>query len=149
MADTKTEKTVAEELREAAARLRGESAETTPGPWTRHDTHLDAGGHTATVLTNRPNLNDIELVAWLPSWSHEPWAAKPCWANSRWIALVHPGLAEPLASWLEKAAEDFRLDVRVQDDGGYHSACDGVVGEDCICFFDALAVARVLNGGGS
>ena len=129
MADT-TEKTVAEELREAAARLRGESADTTPGPWKRHDTFLDFGGHTATVLTQRQQINDTELVAWLPSRSHEPWADHPCWANSGWIALVHPGLAEPLASWLESWDG---VDLRE----------DGPLPED---FEHALRIARVLNG---
>jgi hypothetical protein len=148
MADTKTEKTVAEEIREAASRLRGESAETTPGPWRRHDTHLDRGGHTATVLTERRELNDVELVAWLPSWSHEPWADKPCWANSRWIALVHPGLAEPLAAWLEQAAvwHDQTTVVLTDPNHVLHHACGGVAGEDCKCFAHPLAVARALNG---
>lgn len=129
MADT-TEKTIAEELREAAVRLRGESAEATPGPWHRHDTHLDTGGHTATVMTTRENINDVELVAWLPSWSHEPWADSPCWSNSRWIALMHPGLAGPLASWLE--AEALLWEKRGNSADGHT--------------FHALAVARVLNG---
>lgn len=165
-ADTKTE-TPADELREAASRLRGESADTTPGPWRRHDTHLDRGGHTATVLTNRTNINDTELVAWLPSRSNEPWADHPCWSNSRWIALVHPGLAEPLASWLEETADaidrvsGYDLPLCCEPthtrSGRVHLAeCDcrarerGVrphgLSEPCPCFAHPLAVARAVNG---
>jgi len=160
MADTRTEKTVAEELREAASRLRGTVNGTTPGPWRRHDTYLNAGGHTATVLTDRRNINDTELVAWLPSRSHEPWADHPCWANSRWIALVHPGLAEPLASWLKQTASDYEVEVnpRVSGRDRTQPFCDRcglwlvqvcTDQELCSCWDDALAVARVVNGGAS
>jgi hypothetical protein len=142
--------TIANKLREAAARLRGESADTTPGPWRRHDTHLNTGGHTATVLTERQELNGVELVAWLPSWSHEPWADRPCWSNSRWIALVHPGLAEPLAVWLEEYARWATDSIEEGEEGGspVHESeyCDGEIGKNCRCFDRVLAVARVLNG---
>lgn len=131
MADTKTEKTVAAELREAAARLRKRGNAANPGPWRMHDTHLDSGGHTATVLTSREDLNETELVAWLPTFSHEPWNdGRNAWCNAAWIALVHPGLAEPLASWLESWDG-----IELREDGPLPSD-----------FEYALRIARVLNG---
>jgi hypothetical protein len=45
-----------------------------------------------------------------------------------WVSTVHPGLGEPLAAWLESAAEDAEQ-----------------IGPD----FRALAVAKVLLGGPS
>lgn len=136
---TDNSKTLSDELREAAARLRGTSDGTTPGPWRRHDTHLNAGGHTATVLAG-DRLNDTKLVAWLPSHSDEPWADHPCWANSHWIALTHPGLAEPLASWLEEVARQY--DAAPCDDPT--GVCNGCERRDD--FVTAQSVAQVING---
>ncbi|ACX71171.1 hypothetical protein pZL12.94 [Streptomyces phage ZL12] len=94
-------------LRAAAELLREAAGHATPGPWRTHDTHLGGvGGHTATVLTDRPNLNDTELIAWLPTMSHEPWdEARNVWRNAGWMALMHPGVGLALAAWLESAAE--------------------------------------------
>jgi hypothetical protein len=56
-----------------------------PGPWRTHDTHLDIGGHTATVLRNEASAT--ELVAWLPTRSNEPWNnTRNCWADAEFIA---------------------------------------------------------------
>lgn len=136
MSDSQTTTTPAAELREAASRLRGTANGTTPGPWRRHDTHLNVGDHTATVLTARDEINDTELVAWLPSFSHEPWADHPCWANSHWIALVHPGLAEPLAALLDDVAGEAERHAAHGMGNSQDEVADGLI----------LNVARALNG---
>ncbi|MGV0098292.1 hypothetical protein [Streptomyces californicus] len=127
-----TSPTPADQLRAAAVLLREAAGHATPGPWRTHDTHLGGvGGHTATVLTDRPNLNDTELIAWLPTMSHEPWdEARNSWRNAGWMALMHPGVGLALAAWLERAAEH----VMTYGPGG--------------TFADphALAVARQLLG---
>ncbi|MET9055469.1 hypothetical protein ABZW50_30410, partial [Streptomyces bacillaris] len=114
MTDTTPADRPADQLRAAAELLREAAGHATPGPWRTHDTHLGGvGGHTATVLTDRPNLNDTELVAWLPTMSHEPWdEARNAWRNAGWIALMHPGVGLALAAWLEwqaRAVTDGRI----------------------------------------
>lgn len=90
-------------LRGAAELLREAAGHATPGPCRTHDTHLGGvGSHTATVLTDRPNLNDTELIAWLPTMSHEPWdETRNAWRKAGWMALMHPGVGLALAAWLE------------------------------------------------
>lgn len=89
-----------------AARVARETADAaTPGPWRYHDTHLDLGGHTATVLAGEGN--DTRLVAWLPSWSHQPWdETHNPWRNARHAALWHPVVAYAVADWLDERAAD-------------------------------------------
>lgn len=122
----------ADELRAAAALLREAASHATPGPWRTHDTHLgSAGGHTATVLTDRSDINDTELVAWLPTMSHEPWdEARNAWRNAGWMALMHPGVGLAVARWLESWA-------------GVELSEHGPMPEDAQ---HALAVARQLLG---
>jgi hypothetical protein len=75
----------------------------TPGPWRRHDTHLNLGQHTATILHGEGN--DTEFLAWLPTFEVEPWGQKRnVWNDSRWIALMSPAVAEPLAAMLDTCA---------------------------------------------
>lgn len=63
----------------------------TAGPWLYHDTHLNQGGHTATVMTDREDMNQTELVAWLPSWSHEPWdETRNVWRTAMHVARFDP-----------------------------------------------------------
>lgn len=82
--------------REGAARL------ATQGVWRTHDTHLDLGGHTATVLVGE--RNDTELLAWLPTMSHASWdEARNAWNNAEHIALNDP------ASVLRRCAADRKL----------------------------------------
>jgi hypothetical protein len=70
--------------------------------WRTHDTHLDLGGHTATVLTGE--RNDTQLLAWVPTMSHEPWdEARNAWNNAEHIALNDP------ASVLRRCAADRKL----------------------------------------
>jgi hypothetical protein len=100
------DQTPAQTLRDAATRLREAATAATLGPWRTHDTHLNQGGHTATVLTARDDLNKTELVAWMPTWSHEPWTdGGNAWNNAAYGALMHPGVGLALADWLDKAAK--------------------------------------------
>lgn len=93
------------ELRAAAALLREAASHATPGPWRTHDTWIDHGGHTATVLTDRPDINDTELVAWLPTMSNQPWdEARNAWRNAGWMALMDPSVGLALADWLDASA---------------------------------------------
>jgi len=89
--------------REDAARL------ATQGVWRTHDTHLDLGGHTATVLVGE--RNDTELLAWLPTMSHAPWdEARNAWNNAEHIAANDP------ASVLRRCAADRKLlELHAQD----------------------------------
>jgi len=91
-------------LREAATLIRKHAEAATPGPWRQHDTHLGQYGYAATVLSG--DGNTTELRAWLPSMSHEPWdETRNVWADATWIALMHPGIGEALATWLDNEAE--------------------------------------------
>ncbi|WP_327436123.1 hypothetical protein OG279_26150 [Streptomyces sp. NBC_01201] len=101
-----TTETPAAVLRAAAALLREAASHATPGPWRTHDTHLGGtGGHTATVLTDRENLTDTELIAWLPTMSNTPWdEARNAWRNAGWMALMDPSVGLALADWLESTA---------------------------------------------
>lgn len=61
----------------------------TAGPWRAHDTHLGQYGHAATILSG--DGNDIDLRAWLPSMSNEPWDEKRnVWADAAHIAAHDP-----------------------------------------------------------
>ncbi|SET50975.1 hypothetical protein [Nonomuraea wenchangensis] len=133
MAEITTEKTLAGELREAAARLRESGGNALAGPWESLD-----NGDRLVAWRNVPGTDfddDFEYVL------DEPLEKE----TAEWMALVNPLLAEPLASWLEKTAKKFDDEVR----GRLHDTCDGAIGEDCYCFREALAVARVLNGSAS
>jgi hypothetical protein len=70
--------------------------------WRTHDTHLPLGGHTATILTGK--RNDTELLAWVPTMSHESWdETRNAWNNAEHIALNDP------ASVLRRCAFDRTL----------------------------------------
>jgi hypothetical protein len=70
-------------------------------------------------------------------------------AGGALAGLFTPEAAEGLAGWLHRTARQWDHEVRVQDDGRYHRECDGVVGEDCVCFAGALATVRAFTGGTS
>jgi len=73
----------------AITRVENAARHATEGPWRTHDTHLDHGGHTATILAGEGN--DTELLAWLPTMSHEPWDdTRNAWRNADHIALNDP-----------------------------------------------------------
>jgi len=92
-------------LRRAAAKLREHAEAASPGPWRTHDTWLDWGGHTATVLRGAEGQPSIDGVAWLPTFADDPWDGKRnVWNDAEYIALMHPAVALALAEWLESEA---------------------------------------------
>jgi hypothetical protein len=94
----------AEMLTAAADRVRDLAAAATPGPWFTHDTHLNAGGHTATVLSG--TYPEGQLRAWLPTWSHEPWdETRNVWNDARWIAALSPAVAPAIIGLLVSSSE--------------------------------------------
>ena len=138
----------AEELRAAAKVLRKTASKATPGPWRRHDTWLDVGGHTATVLTDRDDLNQTSLVAWLPTFSAEPWSdGRNAWNNAAWIALASPALAEPLAAWLEGCATDLECaETAAAKWGDAERLGPGDYVDEPDSARHALTLARLING---
>lgn len=81
------------------SRIEEAAQRATKGTWRTHDTHLDLGGHTATILVGRGN--DTELLAWLPTMSYESWdETRNAWNNAEHIALNDP------ASVLRRCAAD-------------------------------------------
>ena len=123
----------AEEMRAAASKLRKRGAEATPGPWhrpldVRNKAVVTAAlpeGEEGRYLDGRPERVG---VVQLNTWSDGKHMRKRGGRDLEWIALANPGLAAPLATWLESAAEDSE-----------------VIGTD----HQALAVARAINGGES
>lgn len=140
MADTKTEKTVADELREAATKLRQAAEHVPGGEWTLHEDLIDHGNSCeSAILTDARDGMDRLILS--GDWDSEGLAAMGL------LVTLH-GVAEPLASWLESAAvwHDETTVVLTDPNHVLHHACGGVAGEDCACFAHPLAVARVLNG---
>lgn len=124
MADT-TEKTAADELREAAALLRKAGSVASMPPWRRDGMAVATGSGVAALAYNG--------------------------VDAAWIEVASPALAEPLASWLEEYARWAKDSILVEDeesDPPVHESdyCDGEIGKGCQCFAHPLAVARVLNG---
>ncbi|WP_431897863.1 hypothetical protein [Nonomuraea sp. bgisy101] len=112
MADTKINPV--EELGTAAAKLRHTAAEAHGGPWARCDVGV-------AVISADVQLYGAPCIA---DRLYEP--------DADWITLAHPGLAEPLAAWLDDHASD-------------HSTYDcGWDDSEC----PALSLAREINGGG-
>ena len=149
MADT-TEKTIADELRAAAAKLRKLEMSTTPGRWVSGDLEeqADYGKQIAVSSDDGALVAEINLRAGDAAWRYMCTEAE---ADAAWIALASPALAEPLASWLEDFARWAKDSIFVYDEEEevpVHESdyCDGVIGKGCQCFARALAVARVLNG---
>ncbi|MEV1003336.1 hypothetical protein [Nonomuraea sp. NPDC050202] len=67
--------------------------------------------------------------------------AYQCYGDATWIAIADPGMAEPIADVLERALLIREREVRAQDAGDYHAACDGIIWEGCECFTPAEALA--------
>lgn len=158
MSDTKTEKTVAAELREAAARAREHLLPAVTARVLKRDTAILAicGNHdeAAEICRNCHYLDVRDRVL------------------ARLMAMLI-NAREPLASWLEKTAQDVAKAV-YQDEicsipGGSQGHCeadcpghDPVLvcdecgnllaptgpkqGDRCRCWDTALATARVING---
>ncbi|MGA4989934.1 hypothetical protein [Nonomuraea bangladeshensis] len=134
MAET-TEKTIAVELREAAARVR-EHLVPAVKAWVLPQSALVVlcGDHEAAEEMCRNCLHFS--------------------ARDRVLARLVASLLnarEPLASWLEQNARWAADSILVEDGGGdapFHDSdfCDGEIGKNCQCFDHPLAVARALNG---
>lgn len=125
MADTEI-KTIADELKTAAAKLREMAKNASRGPWIVGDCELyprwmlsegerDEHGYRGDVTRISEDEADVFRI------SDADW---------RWMGFAHPGLAEPLASWLESAANEFITEEWT----------------DCPTAARAVAVARVING---
>lgn len=118
-------------LRRAATLARETANAATEGPWKTHDTHLGSGGHSATVLTDRDKLTDTGLVAWLPTFSHEPWNDNTnAWANATHAALWHPGVALAIADWLDQHAEHHDYDECTRETCHAETTARALLGED-------------------
>ncbi|HEY9410985.1 MAG TPA: hypothetical protein VIP77_15510 [Jiangellaceae bacterium] len=146
MGDT-SEKTIAGELREAAARLRKRGGDATPGPWhrplnTRYKSSVRGPLPEGEKGTWRdgvdPETGEREhcTVATVPIWSDGRHARKRGGRDLEWIALMDPLLAEPLASWLEETADE----AERHEAQGMGNSQDEIIHGPC------LAVARALNG---
>jgi hypothetical protein len=83
-------------LRQAAARVCETARGATRGPWAAEES-LEHGFRVGTS-------DGLEWVAWTGAYDDEP---DPSRADAAWIALMHTGLAEPLARTLEQAADAF------------------------------------------
>jgi hypothetical protein len=81
------------------AAIRARLAEASPGPWRAHDTWLDSGGHTATVLRGPEGEPCIDGVAWLPTrrsdvyWDDQ----RNVWADAQFIAAARQDVPALLA----------------------------------------------------
>jgi hypothetical protein len=129
VSDTKTQ-TVAEELRQAARQIREAVRGTASGPWKASpvwspDAAVTSAVYSYAYPTGTP---ESEVVASGLKRYRKGGLRNPC--NARWIALMNPDVAEPLAAWLESW-------------DGVELREDGPLPED---FKHALAVARALNG---
>ena len=144
MAGIKTETTVAEELRTAAAKLREAVAAVPAGHWTLHEDLIEHDGSSeSAILTDaRPGMDALVL-------SGEWWGEGL--AVMRLLVALHVA-AEPLASWLESAAWVAGEHPQDPDYAGLPDTrfCNTCQDEEttCVAFVaGALAVARAINGG--
>lgn len=158
------------ELRKAAAAIRENARGTAEGPWKARPVWSPDSHVTSAVYSYAYPTGTVESEVVASGLKRYPKGGlrNPC--NARWIALMHPGLAEPLAAWLEKTAEQYTEDVAEEtpDCSGCETGCPGhpkqltcdrcgnwldkdPYGETdaalCTCWAPALAAARVINGG--
>lgn len=105
--------TPAATLRAAATLIRETASKATPGPWMV--SRIPGIGRTVNDPTAR--LSIAVGTGWVSG------------ADGEWIALMHPGLAEHLAAWLDGVAKD--IDGHDPDGGcectesdSYHRAMD-------------------------
>lgn len=136
MADTKTQTSVAAELRAAAEKLRETAKAATPGDWDVH--------------------HSGELVAWQDTEDQrcDYLADGADWANDadpEWIALASPLLGEPLAALLEEVVEEAGEHEILADhrEGVIVRFCRDCETDDCVgirMLDRALAVVHALNG---
>jgi hypothetical protein len=108
----------AKEMRAAAHKLRESAENATPGPW--GTTPQD--GVIAWRLGPGGFDDDYEYVIEDRQFEHDE--------DASWVALVHPGLAQPLAEWLEMEAHMVEKRGLSAEGNTFH----------------ALKVARAING---
>ena len=136
----------ADELRAAAAKIRDIAGPTTPGPWTDRSTD-DTGAWPIMIVggDDSPGDGRGEPVLIVHESVTEEIVARE---DATWIALAGPQIAEPLAAWLEGAADDLG--------GAEEYLARTAPGEtfDPFEYVDepgsvraALRVARAINGG--
>lgn len=134
--------TPAEELRTAAATLRETAAQATRGPWVWYPTlgerHKDGYAWTITRPWCNKGMPDgcesdcgSNVLTTGAEGCEEDNVGE---GDVMWICLTNPLMAEPLAAWLEWAA--------TQDDMNALRAP-----RHRVDLTEALAVARVINGG--
>lgn len=102
-ADTKAP---AELLRAAAVLLRDRAAKATPGPWNycRIDGRGDAPEKAE--IFGGPRDEHGYLDGYVAGWVEEDEdGQRLSHEDGAWLEAVHPGLGEPLAAWLEQAAD--------------------------------------------
>jgi hypothetical protein len=113
--------TPADELRSAATLLRETASKATPGPWerplnTRHKHIVTAAkpdDERGRYTDGRP---EKVVVALIETWSNGAHVRRRNGRDLEWIALMSPAVAEPLAAWLEEAAEDLTAATRAASD---------------------------------
>lgn len=125
-----------EELRAAATLLRDTATRATPGPWGVESESAHSHG-----IYSYPGHSFAASIGNLDADEYAQHVA-------RWIALLNPELAEPLAAWLEETANVMTWlgPVKVQpvEDGA--GLWDGM-GTPRTEWDRALAFARAINGG--
>lgn len=118
------------ELRTAATKLRKTAAQATDGPW--YTVGPPWNDHIPYVIAGHPDPHCGTYVADPGHLTADPRGNEA--ADAEWMALVHPGLAEPLAAWLEQAADAFEDLIRT----GCADAAEMI-------YAPALRTARVIN----
>lgn len=111
----------AQELRDAAAKLRALATAATPGPWIQ--TGIGDYGWT---------------VSFAPGSGIEADDSDQGLADANYIAAMHPGVGAALAAWLEEEAALHADDKAAQIGDGSGVMCEN--------FPHALAVARQILG---
>lgn len=147
-------KTPAELLRSAAALLRERAAKATPSPWN----YCRIDGHGDTPERAEVFAGPIDgygyLAGSVASWAEEDEdGQRLSHEDGAWLEAVHPGLGEPLAAWLEQAADSLErhLPSWTGSTGGIPGEYPPIVrtAEDTQALVEhhygpALAVARVV-----
>jgi hypothetical protein len=133
----------AEELRQAASLVRELAYDATRGPWVAHPTisRADLEDRSSAWTICRPICDQQVPGECEPDCGRNvlQTGAESCEEDflgendAQWIALMHPGLAKPLAVWLESWAG-----VELREDGPYPDD-----------WFHAVQIARAINGGTS
>lgn len=136
---TRQPSTPAEKLRAAAAKLREMAKGTTRGPWFVADCEL----YPRWILTNGKTEPDSGYAADVFKSYEDGVGVTISDADWAWMAFAHPGLAGPIAAWLEETARQFEMPPCDAPDG----ACNGCERRDDFVY--AFALAELINGSAS